>query len=152
VFICRHQYLDNRVDVIQHHLPSFAPQPQGVIVSRMIDSFPKWAWLWIILIQQHMRKALSKYGQSQGLFACNHQTIYFPQDIWLYLSTRFELQVQNRIFMRSQKSYHHLTDRLAVEAMWVTAPSEQYMFVREMDLNFFRSVFGTTSTFGVCCH
>jgi len=150
VFICCHQYLDNRVDVIQHHLPSFAPHPQGVIVLRMIDSFPKRAWLWIILIQQHMCKALSKYGQSQGLR--NHQTIYFPQDIWLYLSTRFELQVQNCIFMQSWKSYHHLTDQLAMEAMWVTAPLEQYMFVREMDLNFFRSVFGTTSTFGVHCH
>jgi len=110
VFICHHQYLDNQVNVIQHHLPSFAPQPQGVIVSCMVDSFPKCAWLWIILIQQHMRKALSKYRQSQGLFARNHQTIYFPQDIWLYLSTQFELQVQNRIFMQSQKSYHCLTD------------------------------------------
>jgi len=31
VFICCHQFLDNQVDAIQHHLPSFAPQPQGVI-------------------------------------------------------------------------------------------------------------------------
>ena len=99
VFICRHQFLDNRVDAIQHHLPSFAPQPQGVIFSRRIDAFPKCAWMWIILIQQHMRKVLSKYGQSQGLFCCHHQTIYFPQDIWLYLSTHFEVQVQHRILM-----------------------------------------------------
>ena len=151
VFICRHQFVEDRVDALQHHLPSFAPQPQGIIVSRLIDAFPKRAWTWIILIQQHMRKSLSKYGQRQGLFACNHQTIYFPQDIWLYLSTRFEVQVQNRILMRSRKSYHRLTDRLAVEAMRLTTPSEQYVFLKEMDLNCFRSVFGTTSTYGVWC-
>jgi len=32
VFICCYQFLDNRVEIIQHHLPSFAPQPQGIIV------------------------------------------------------------------------------------------------------------------------
>jgi len=69
------------------------------------------------------------------------------------LSTRFEVQVQHRILMmRSQKSYHHLTDQLAVEAMQLTTPSEQYMFEREKDLDCFQSVFGTTSTFGVWCH
>jgi len=151
VFICHYQFLDNRVKIIQHHLPSFAPQPQGIIVSRRIDTFPKRAWTWIVLIQQHMRKALSKYGQSQGLYSRSHTTIYFPQDIWIYLSTRFEVQVQHRILMRSRKSYHRLTDRLAVEAMRLTTPSEQYMFEREKDLDCFRSVFGTTSTFGVRC-
>jgi len=151
VFICRHQFLDNRVDAIQHHLPSFAPQPQGVIFSRRIDAFPKRAWTWIILIQQHMRKVLSKYGQSQGLFCCHHQMIYFPQDIWLYLSTRFEVQAKHRILMRSRKAYHRLVDRLAVEAMRLTIPSEQYVFLQDIKLNCFRSVFGSTSTFGVRC-
>jgi len=28
---CHHQYLDNQVDAIHHQLPSFAPQPQGVL-------------------------------------------------------------------------------------------------------------------------
>jgi len=129
VFICRHQYLENQVDVILDHLPSFAPQPQGIIVSRRIDAFPKRAWTWIVLIQQHMPKALSKYGQSQGLFCHHHQTIYFPQDIWLYLSTHFEMQLQCHILLRSRKSYHRLMDRLAVEAMRITTPCEQYMFL-----------------------
>jgi len=111
VFICRHQFLDNRVEIIEHHLPSFAPQPQGIIVSRRIDTFPKCTWTWIVLIQQHMCKALSKYGQSQGLYSCSHKTIYFPQDIWIYVSTCFEVQVQHHIsLMQSQKSYHCLTD------------------------------------------
>jgi len=98
-----------------------------------------------------MRKALSKYGQSQGLFCHHHQTIYFPQDIWLYLSTRFEVQVKHRILMHSRKLYHHLVDQLAMEAMQLTIPSKQYVFLQDIELNCFHSVFGSTSTFGVQC-
>jgi len=53
--------------------------------------------------------------------------------------------------MPSCKLYHHLVDRLAVEAMQLTIPSKQYIFLQDIELDCFRSVFGSTSTFGVQC-
>ncbi len=149
VFICRHQFLDNRGRCDPASSPILCP------TAARCDFFSKNQCFSKTCVDMdyfdptaHVQSALKIWTES-GFVLSSSPYDLFPQDIWLYLSTRFEVQVKHRILMRSRKLYHCLVDRLAVEAMQLTIPSKQYVFLQDIELDCFRSVFGSTSTFGV---
>jgi len=145
VFICRYMYRDK--DHVHVNVPVFA---SFVVTDIFDDPFPKRVWDGIILIQEICRSLLSTYSAKQGDYFYSSKKVNFLADVWKYFcAMQFHHHIVRRQLIGKRTIIcQRLDDGVVAKSVRDTRPVVQYVFQTECELNWFRGIFGRTTTFG----
>jgi hypothetical protein len=162
-FFCRYRYNDGKLErtTLPAH-PFFRPHfdldddgdgddgdvDNGEIVLKVDGQcYHSKIWKWTCIVQETMKRVLHRFSEKQGSFTRYSLKVAFSGDCWEYIKECVQAQVPVHT-QKTKATRTRVSNGLKFQTLHMPTVTEILRFETKEQLNLFRSLFGSFSTFG----